>query len=68
MRRLKVRIREVRLAKGWSQKELARRMGLACATVCRQEREGNNITLRSLERYAKVLGCDVLDLVEEVSR
>lgn len=57
------RLRELRLAEGWTQAELAERAGLGRATIERLERTGV-ITLPRLLRVAAVLG--FLDRFAEV--
>lgn len=57
------RMRELRLAEGWTQAELAERAGLGRATIERLERTGG-ITLPRLLKAAAVLG--VLDRFAEV--
>ena len=56
---LALRIKELRNAKGWSQRELARRAKVRQATVSHLE-SGNvkTVDLSILEKIAKVLGCD----------
>ena len=56
---LALRIKELRSAKGWSQRELARRAGVRQATVSHFEsRNVKTVDLSILERIAKALGCD----------
>jgi transcriptional regulator with XRE-family HTH domain len=57
------RMRELRLAEGWTQAELATRAGVGRATIERLERTGV-ITLPRLLRAAAILG--VLDRFAEV--
>lgn len=55
------RLRSIRLAKGWSQAELAHRAGLSLGTYRLFEQEGT-ISLERLIKVADVLGCaDELD-------
>lgn len=53
------RIRELRLARGLSVRELARRSGLAPESVSRSERCVNEISLTNLDRLCKGLGVDI---------
>ena len=59
-KRLADRIKELRLAKGWSQQEVARRTGIPKATYRYFERTGNV----SLERFIRLL--EVLGIVSEI--
>ncbi len=56
-----VRVREFRLARGWSQAQLAELSGLSVRTVQRIE-SGANPGLESMKNLAHVLGIDVADL------
>ena len=51
------RIAKVRERLGVTQKELARRLGVRQSTVSRWERREANLTLRTVRRIAKALGC-----------
>ena len=69
------RIKELRLQKGWSQEELAKRVGYTSpssrSTINKIELGINSITYSNLKLYAKVLGTTVAYLVgesEEVAR
>ena len=54
-----LRLKELRLARGWSQAELARRAGLDVATVSRLETgRRKNPRLETLGSLAKALDCD----------
>jgi transcriptional regulator with XRE-family HTH domain len=52
------RIREIREARGWLQKELAYRAGVSTVLISRIER-GGSIRVESLELIAAALDCDV---------
>jgi len=57
IRSIGVRLRRQRLAKGWTQEELAKRAGLSISTLKLMEHQGKG----SLQRFAKVavaLGLD----------
>ena len=56
-----MRVRELRLARGWSQAQLAELSGLSIRTVQRVE-QGAHPGLDSLRRLAAVLGVDVAEL------
>ena len=56
---LALRIKELRAARGWSQRELSRRAEVRQATVSHLEsRNVKTVDLSILERIAKALGCD----------
>lgn len=58
------RVRELRIAAGLTQREFARRLGLAShVTACRLERHGGNLELLTLLRIARVLECTLADLL-----
>jgi transcriptional regulator with XRE-family HTH domain len=56
-------VRRLRIAAGLSQEELAERAGLHRTYVGAIERAERNISIGSLERIARGLGCGVTDLV-----
>lgn len=54
-----LRLRELREAKGWTQRELARRAGIRAATVNSLERRApHKVDLSVLDRLATALGVD----------
>ena len=56
---VRVHLAEMRLVKGWSQSELARRSGVGQSTISRIERgETAGLSLGVLEKVAKALGID----------
>lgn len=57
------RIAKVREQLGITQKELARRLKLRQSTVSRMEKENANLTLTTLRKIAKALGCSVHQLI-----
>lgn len=57
------RIAEARKARGWSQAELGKRMGLAQTQISRIERNPDSSTLRTLKKVAAALGVDVRGLI-----
>lgn len=63
------RIKELRIQKGWSQEELAKRIGYTSpssrSTINKVELGINSITYSNLKMYAKVLGTTVAYLVGE---
>ena len=56
-------IREARCARNISQREMARRLGIAPANACRLEQGGSVPTLRTLERVADALGISLGELL-----
>ena len=52
-------IKSLRLKKGLSQRELAKRAGLDVTYISGIERGCRNASLKSLERVAKGLGCPI---------
>lgn len=59
-------IRDLRKARGITQKELARRAGITETFVSMVEREPHNMTVRSLTRLVKGLGLKMSEFYEEV--
>lgn len=52
------RIRQRRLELELTQLEVAKRIGLTTkAAVCKIEKQGNDVTLKNVERFAKALNC-----------
>lgn len=60
---LRNRIAEVRKEVGMTQKELAKKLRVKQSTVSRMERNDANLTLATLRRAAKALGCPVHELL-----
>ncbi len=59
-----VRIRDLRTKKNWSQEELAEKANLHRTYVGAVERSERNITLRTLNRIAEALGCEMTELLQ----
>lgn len=57
------RIAELRNAHGWTQEELAERLGINRRYLARLERGGQNLTVHRLAWLAGNLGCRVVDLL-----
>jgi len=52
------RIKERRIALGWTQEELAEKMGYKGRTsVCVAENKDDNVTITKISKFAKALGC-----------
>ena len=62
------RIRQARLAKHWTQEELAHAAGLDRAYLGSLERGERNPSLATLVRVAKVLGVTMASLVADLPR
>lgn len=58
------RIRQARLAKGWTQDEFARELGVGVRNVSRWELGQAVPRAKALRRIAEVLGCSVEDLLD----
>jgi len=59
-----IRLRELRVAKGWSQTELAERSGVRRVTISRIENDQTSgIEFDTLERLGQALGCDPAFLI-----
>lgn len=53
---IRLRLRELRQRRGWSQAELGRRAGVAASTINRAERgETRTLSLGNLEKLARAL-------------
>ncbi|MCK4341499.1 MAG: helix-turn-helix domain-containing protein [Phycisphaerae bacterium] len=58
------KIAEARKAKGLTQAQLSKKLGLPQSQISRLERNPDRTTVRTLKRIAKALGVDVKILVE----
>ena len=58
-------LRVLRLAKGWSQEEMAEECGLHRTYVGAIERGERNVTLNTLNNLAKALGVSAAELITE---
>lgn len=57
-------IRELRDRRGWTQAELAKRMGTSQQQVDRLEKSDRTLTWPWMRRLAKAFGCHPMDLVD----
>ena len=53
------KLREIRERQGLSLADIEEQTGMTRANLCRLENEGRNVQLRTLERYARALGCRI---------
>ena len=53
------KLRMIREEQGLSLADMQERTGMTRANLCRLESEVRNVTLRTLERYSRALGCKV---------
>src|SRR5688500_8969448 len=53
------RLRQLREGQGPSLKDMEEQTGMTRANRCRLENESRNVQLRTLERYARALGCQL---------
>jgi len=67
LRDLGLRIRQHRLARRWSQAELAHRCGLHRTFIGSVERGERNIAALNLRRIAKILRASLADLLASLS-
>lgn len=58
------RIRNRRMELGLTQLEVAKRLGLTSkAAICKVEKQGNDVTLKNVEKFAKALNCSIAYLM-----
>ncbi len=62
--RVSDQIRELRKLKGFTQKELAKRLAVAETTVNRYESGEQNLTIETLQKIADALGVDLPTLIK----
>ena len=66
---IRLRVAELRMAKGWTQKELADRARISRQTVIRVESEANRrLDYEVLEKLAEAFGVDPAFLIVHESR
>lgn len=55
-------IKEMRKKRGWTQDELAKKMGYSDkATICKIEKNVNDVNQSTIKKFADVFGVDVAD-------
>lgn len=59
-------LRAERERQGLSLADVAQRTGMTRENICRLESEKRNVTLRTLQRYARGLGCNIVIGLEAV--
>jgi DNA-binding Xre family transcriptional regulator len=59
------KLRSQRELKGLSLAEVAKRAGMARSNLCRLEKNGENVKLETLQRYASALDCDLVVEIRE---
>ena len=64
--RLGRRVRELRLKRGWTQAQLAKRVGLDRSYLGDVERGGRNVSAAKLELIAKGFGISLAKLFDKV--
>jgi transcriptional regulator with XRE-family HTH domain len=67
LRDLGFRIRDLRLARNWSQEEMGRRCGLHRTFIGSTERGERNVSALNLRRIARVLRVSLADLFDGLS-
>lgn len=61
---IRLRVRELRDAKGWTQVQLAEKAGIRAATLIAIEKgQTKGVDFATLERLADVFGCDAAYLI-----
>jgi len=58
-------LRQIRERRGWTQKDLAKRLNTTDVSVSRYEKEDNRLTLPLLKQMSKALGCSIAEIVGE---
>lgn len=61
---MKLKIKELRLRKGWTQTELARQSGVDRTLISRIEKHNQNIGIEVLCKLKKALNCSFDELIE----
>jgi DNA-binding Xre family transcriptional regulator len=59
------KLRSQRELKGLSLAEVAKRAGMARSNLCRLEKNGENVKLETLQRYASALDCELVVEIRE---
>ena len=66
LRELGFRLRDLRLARGWSQADLGQRCSLHRTFIGSVERGERNLSILNLRRISKVLRTRLADLLDEL--
>ena len=64
-KKMKIKIKELRLARGWTQRQLAEASDVSQSAISAIETNDENPSLTTLELIAKGLGVSIWDLLEE---
>lgn len=67
-RKLNNRIRHYRKMRGWTQKDLARRLGTTAASVSRLEMAEMTVSTDWLQKFAEIFHVQIADLLDEPAR
>lgn len=65
------KIKQFRLDQGWTQEELAQKMGYADKTaISKIEKNKNDVNQSTIQKFADIFGCDVADffIVEPITK
>jgi transcriptional regulator with XRE-family HTH domain len=62
------KLSKLRKLRGWTQPELAERVGVAVKTITYYEREATNPTAKTTERLAEVFGITPAELMKDVNQ
>ncbi|MFH6995950.1 helix-turn-helix domain-containing protein [Flavobacterium sp. FlaQc-48] len=65
MNKIGIRIKRIRIEKGFSQENMATELGLTQPSYARLEKEGAQISINRLINIAKILNTSVSDLIDE---
>lgn len=61
-------LKQLRKARGLTQKDLAKRVGITQQAIARYEAQERTPSLRVLKRLAKALDVDMVELLNDVSK
>ena len=60
---IEIRLREMRKSKGWTQAQLAKKVGMAQGEISRIESSATMMSLNVLDRLCRALKCEPGDLL-----